>query len=59
MCLRLIHVRFDPCDFGLEAFDALLKLLDRHRVEVLAAKLDKRIAGLAGEEIFQVHARNR
>ena len=54
--LRAIHMRFDPRDFRLEALDACLELLDRHRVEVLLRKLHERVAGLAGEQVVQVHA---
>jgi hypothetical protein len=36
-----------------------VKLLDRHGVEVLPAKLDERIAGLAGEKFVQIHEWNR
>ena len=55
MRLGLGHVVLDPRDFRLEAFNAGLKLLDRHRVEVLLRKLHQRIAGLAGKQVFQVH----
>ena len=54
--MRSIHVNFDARDLRLQAFDACLKLLDRHRVEVLLAKLDERIARLTGEQVVQVHA---
>ena len=50
------HMGLDPRDFRLEAFNAGLKLLDRHWVEVLLRKLHERIAGLAGEQVFQVHS---
>jgi NADPH:quinone reductase len=56
MRLGAVHMRFDAADLGLEAFDACLELFDRHRVEVLLAKLDQRVAGLAGEQVVQVHA---
>jgi len=59
MRLGALHVRFDACDLRLQRFDALFQLLDRHRIKVLAAKLDEGIAGLAWEEIFQVHGANR
>ena len=49
-------VRFDPSDLGLEGFDALVKLVDGHRVEVLASQCDQWVVGLAREEVFQVHA---
>ena len=54
-----IHVRLDSRDFGLQSRDPRLELLDRHRVEVLPGKLDQRIARLAGEEVFQIHAPKR
>ena len=59
MRLSALHVRFDAGDLSLEGLDTLLELLDRHRVEVLAAKLNERVAGLAREEIFQIHGGNR
>lgn len=59
MRLSALHVRFDAGDLCLKGFDALLELLDRHGVEVLAAKLNERVAGLAREEIFQIHGGNR
>ena len=59
MGLGALHVRFDPSDLGLQRLDTLFQFLDRHRVEVLAAKLDEWIAGLAWEEVFQIHGANR
>ena len=59
MRLGALHMRFDACNLSLQRLDALVQLLDRHRVEVLPAKLDEWVAGLAWEEIFQVHGRNR
>ena len=50
------HMRFDARNLGLEAFDSTLKLLDRHGIKVLLSKLDQRVAGLAGEQVVQVHA---
>ena len=59
MNLGTLHVRFNPADFSLQRFDAGAKLVHRHWIEILLAKLDQRIARLAGEEVFQVHGRNR
>ena len=59
MRLRPLHVGFDAGDLGLQGLDPRLQLLDRHGVEVLLAKLDQRIAGLAREEVIEVHPRNR
>ena len=56
MGLRAGHVILDAQDFRLQRLDAGLQFLDRHRVEVLLGKLDQRIAGLAWEEVFQIHA---
>ena len=53
---RALHVRLNPRDLRLQRLDPLIKLLDRHRVEVLAAKRDERIVGLAREQVFEVHA---
>ena len=50
---------FNAGDLRLQGFDPRLKLLDRHGVEVLLAKLDERIAGLAWEKVVQIHERNR
>ena len=44
-------------DFGLQRLDTGVKLLDRHGIEILLGKLDQRVAGLAGEQIFEVHCR--
>ena len=55
MRLRASHVGLDARDLRLQAFDASLKLLDRHRVEVLFRKLYQRVAGLAWEQVVQVH----
>ena len=51
-----LHMSLNAFDFGLEQCDALLKFLDRHRVEVLPAERDERIVGLAWEKVFEVHA---
>lgn len=59
MSLRLLHVIFDACDLGLQCFDPHLQFVDRHRIEVLLCKLDQGIAGLAWEEVIEVHGRNR
>ena len=55
MRLDALDVSFDARDLGLQGLDPLLKLLDRHRVEVLPGELDQRVAGLAREEILEVH----
>ena len=55
MSLRLVHVRFNAGDLCLQGFDTCVELLDRHGVEVLSGKFDQRVAGLAWEEVFQVH----
>ena len=57
MRLGALHVCFDAGDLCFQRFDARLKLLDRHGVEVLFCKLHQRVAGLAGEQVFQVHER--
>lgn len=54
-----LHVAFDSRDLGPERFDSLFQFLDGHRVDVLPAKLDERVARLAWEEVFQVHAAGR
>src|SRR3954454_3239921 len=46
-----------PGDLAFEGLDALLELLDRQRVEVLLRELHQRIAGLAREELFEIHGR--
>jgi len=48
---------FHPGDLNLEAFDPGLKLLDRHWIQVLLAKLNQRVAGLARKEFVEVHVR--
>ena len=57
MVNRGVDFRADPDDFGFERFDSGMKLVDRQRVEVLAAEQDQRIGGLAWEELVQVHGR--
>jgi putative PIG3 family NAD(P)H quinone oxidoreductase len=47
---------FDPGNFGFERGDARLQLLDRKRIEVLAAERDDRIVRTLGQEIFRIHA---
>jgi NADPH:quinone reductase len=54
--LRLLHMRFDAGDLGLERGDAFVKLLDRDRVEVLLREGDQWVVGLAWEELVEVHA---
>jgi hypothetical protein len=55
MGLRALHVCLDTRDLGLQPLYPLLQLLDRHGVKVLLGELDERVAGLAREEIFEVH----
>jgi hypothetical protein len=57
--LDALHVRLDARNLGLKRFDAFLELVDRQRIKVLLAKRDQRIVRLAGEEIVQIHGRNR
>lgn len=59
MVLGTLRMRFDARDLGLERLDPRLELLDRHRIEVLLCKRNEWIVGLAGEEVFQIHDRNR
>ncbi len=56
---RAVHVRIDSRDFRLQRFDPRVELLDRHRVEVLAAERDERIVRLAREKIVEIHERSR
>ena len=55
MGLGALHMRFYAGDFDFERLNPLVKLIDRHRVEVLPGERDEWILGLAREEIFQVH----
>ncbi len=59
MSLRALHMGFDARNLGLQRLNAFDQLGDRHRIEILARKLDQRIAWLAWEEILKVHRRNR
>ena len=59
MRLGALHVRLDAFDLGFQEGDALLQLVDRHRVEILLGELGQRVARLAREEVFQIHSRNR
>ena len=52
-----VDLRAHPGDLALERGDALLELLDRQGIEILLRELHQRIAGLAREELFEVHAR--
>jgi hypothetical protein len=52
-----LDVRFDARDLGLQGGDALVKLVDRDRIEVLLGKRDQGIVGLAREEFVEVHGR--
>ena len=54
LCPR--HVCLDARDLDSEAFDPRLEFLHRHGIEVLLSELDKRVAGLAGKQVVQVHA---
>jgi len=47
MGLRLLHVRFNAGDLGVESIDPRLQLLDREGIEVLSGERDERILGLA------------
>jgi len=49
-------VRFDASDLGLQRFDPLVQLLDRHGVEVLLGERNQWVVGLAREEFVEVHA---
>jgi hypothetical protein len=57
--LRTLHVRLYPVDLNPERFDPRLQLLDRHGVEILLCKGDKRIVGLARKQVVQIHGWNR
>ena len=59
MGLRTIDVGLHAGDLGLQGFDPGVKFVDRNGVEVLFCKLRQRIAGLAREEILEVHRANR
>src|SRR5205085_3829823 len=45
----------DPGDLAFQSLDALLELLDRQRIEILLHQQGERVAGLAWEELVQVH----
>ncbi len=47
---------FYASNLRLQAFDPGVKLLDRHRVEILLPKLDQRVAGLARKQVVEIHA---
>lgn len=55
--LRPVDVRFHPGNLCLERRDSRLQLVDGERVEVLFRELGQRIAGLAREEVVDVHRR--
>ena len=59
MRLHTIDMGLHAGDLGLQGFDAGVKFLDRDGVQVLFCKLRQRIAGLAREEILEVHLPNR
>ena len=51
-----LHVAFDPGNFNFERLNPRIKLLDRHRIEVLLGERNERIVGLAREKVVQIHA---
>ena len=55
MGLGPLHVRFDPGDLRLQRLDPGVQFVDRHRIEVLLRKFDKRVSRLAREEIVEIH----
>lgn len=55
MRLGALHMGVDSGNLGPQGLDAGLQLLDGQGVEVLPGKLHQRVAGLAREEVFQVH----
>ena len=57
MVNRGVDFRAHPLNLGFEAGNALVKLVDRQRVEVLARQQGQRILGLVREELVQVHGR--
>ena len=57
MGLDPLDMGFNSRDLGVERGDALVQLLDRNRIEVLPAKGDQRIVGLAREKFVEVHRR--
>ena len=59
MRLRSIDVSLHTGDLGLQGEDAGVKLLNGNGVEILFCKLRERVAGLAREEILEVHQPNR
>jgi len=59
MRLCSIDVGLHTGDLGLQGKDAGVKLFDGNGVEILFCKLRERVAGLAREEILEVHQSNR
>jgi len=59
MRLRALHVRLHAGDLGPQGLDSSLQLLDRHGIQVLTPKLHQGVAGLAREQIIEVHRVNR
>ena len=57
--LYAIDMGLHSGDLGLQGFDAGVKFLDRDGIEILFCKLRQRVAGLAREEILEVHQPNR
>ena len=55
MRLGTVHMGFDAGDLRLQRLDPGVELLDRNGVEVLLGELHEGIAGLAREEILEVH----
>ena len=58
MSLCPLHMLFDAGNLVLQGHDPRLELLDRQRIEILLAKLLQGIAGLAREEIVEIHRSN-
>ena len=59
MVLRSLDVGLDPFDLNLQRLDSCVKLLNRHRIEVLFGKFDQWVAGLAREKVVEIHCPNR
>jgi hypothetical protein len=53
------HMLLDPFDFRLESFDSRDQLVDRQRAEVLLGNLGERVGWLAGEQVVEIHGRQR
>ena len=59
MSLHALHMGFDAGDLRFQCRYALLKLVDRQRIEILFRQRDERIIGFAWKEFVQVHGQNR